>query len=197
MMKRVCLGLMLSLTVFAAAAQKADSLVKTKGVKAKIVNGAVMASDKNIIQNVSLVKDYSVLLGAIKAAGLTETFESKGPITIFAPTNNAFAKMSPNRLDSLLKPENKYQLNSLITYHAIAGKVGVKDIAKNIKDHKGTAIYTTLAGSKLAATIDANRNIFLTDENGGTCVITQFDVEQSNGMLHVVDSVLVQKAKAI
>jgi len=200
MMKKIYLALVLNLIVFAAVAQNMDSLlnrVKVKGVKAKVANGAVMASDKNIIQNVSQAKEYSMLLTAIKSAGLTETFESKGPITIFAPTNAAFSKMPANRRDSLFKPENKYQLSSLITYHAISGKMSVKDIAKNIKDHKGSATFTTLSGSKLVATIDVNRNIVLTDECGSQCVISQFDVEQSNGMLHVVNDVFVQKGKAI
>src|SRR5476651_286584 len=167
MMKKIYLALVLNLIVFAAVAQNMDSLlnrVKVKGVKAKMANGAIMASDKNIIQNVSQAKEYSMLLSAIKSAGLTETFESKGPITIFAPTNSAFKKMAVNKRDSLFKPENKYQLSSLITYHAISGKMSVKDIAKNIKDHKGSATFTTLAGSKLVATIDVNRNIVLTDE---------------------------------
>jgi len=200
MKKRISLSIVLCLIVFAAMAQNADSLIslsKVKGVKAKVANGAVMASDKNIIENVSLAKDYSMLLSAIKTAGLTETFESKGPITIFAPTNTAFSKMSASKRDSLFKPENKYQLSSFVTYHAISGKMSVKDIARNIKDHKGSAIFTTLSGSKLVATIDVNRNIVLTDECGSQCVISQFDIEQSNGMLHVVNDVFAQKGKVI
>jgi uncharacterized surface protein with fasciclin (FAS1) repeats len=182
-------------------AQKDDSvsikLQKNKNVKSKMVNGYTMLSNQNIIQNFANAKDYSVLLNAIKAAGLTETFESKGPITIFAPTNSAFSKLPAGKLDSLLLPAHKYDLSSLITYHAIAGKVSVRDISRNIREHKGTATYITLAGSKLAATIDTNRNIILTDETGGKCVISQFDVEQSNGMLHVVNSVIVPKNRAI
>lgn len=186
----------LSFMAAAAFAQKADSLVP-KNIKSKVVNGTVMAANMNIIQNVSKAKDYSVLLTAIKASGLTETFESKGPITIFAPTNSAFAKLPGGKLDTLLKPEHKFELSSLITYHAIAGKVSVKDIAHNIKEHKGTATYVTLAGSKIVASIDTNRNVVLTDENGGQCVISQFDIEQSNGMLHVVNTVFIPKTKVI
>lgn len=200
-MKKAWLIIVLNLIVAVAVAQKIDSITvklqKNKGVKSKTVNGNTMLSSQNIIQNFANAKDYSVLLNAIKAAGLTETFESKGPITIFAPTNSAFSKLPAGKLDSLLLPAHKYALSSLITYHAIAGKVSVKDISRNIREHKGVATYITLAGSKLAATIDTNRNIILTDETGGQCVISQFDVEQSNGMLHVVSSVIVPKNRAI
>lgn len=185
----------LNLIVFAAFAQK--DTTSPKNIKTKVVNGTPMTANMNIIQNVSKAKDYSVLLSAIQASGLTETFESKGPITIFAPTNSAFAKLPGGKLDTLLKPEHKFELSSLITYHAIAGKVSAKDIARNIKDHKGTATYVTLAGSKIVASIDTNHNIVLTDENGGQCVISQFDVEQSNGMLHVVNTVFIPKTKVI
>ncbi|MBE9667656.1 fasciclin domain-containing protein [Mucilaginibacter boryungensis] len=200
-MKRTWLIVMLNLVVAIAMAQKPDSvalkLQKNKGVKSATVNGYIMLSSQNIIQNFTNAKNYSVLLNAIKAAGLTETFESKGPITIFAPTNSAFSKMPAGALDTLLLPAHKYDLSSLVTYHAIAGKVSAKDISRNIKEHKGAATYITLAGSKLTATFDAYGNIILTDETGGRCVISQFDVEQSNGMLHVVDSVIVPKIKVI
>lgn len=199
-MRKTALIIVLNLMVLTTFAQNMDSLtgqLKSKGIKAKVVNGSAMAANLNIIQNVARVKDYSTLLSAIKTAGLTETFESKGPLTIFAPTNSAFEKMPAGKLDSLFKPENKYQLSSLVTYHAIAGKVSIKDIYRNIREHKGTAAFITLAGSKLAATIDNNRNIVLTDECGGQCIISQFDVAQSNGMLHVVNSVFVPKSKVI
>lgn len=193
--------IILNFIVTAASAQKTDSLKTThpklKGIKQKEVNGALMTANLNIIQNVSKSKDYSILLKAINASGLAETFESKGPITIFAPTNSAFAKLPGGKLDTLLKPQHKYELSSLITYHAIAGKVSIKDISRNIKEHKGTATYITLAGSKIAATIDTNRHIILTDENGGQCIISQHDIEQSNGMLHVVNSVFVPKKRML
>jgi len=200
-MKGTALIIVLNLVVAAAFAQKVDTAnvngQKNKGVKSKVVNGTAMIANMNIIENVSRAGDYSILLTAIKTAGLTETFESKGPITIFAPTNAAFSKLPVGKLDSLLQPGRKLELSSIITYHAIAGKVSVRDIAKNIRDHKGTASYITLAGSKILATIDVNRNIVLTDENGGQCIISQFDVEQSNGMLHVVNSVFMPKTRVI
>ncbi|QKJ28950.1 fasciclin domain-containing protein [Mucilaginibacter mali] len=201
MMKKACIIILLNLVTVAVFAQKVDSakvnLIKPKGIKTTMVNGATMMGNLNIIQNVSKSGEHTQLLNAIKAAGLTLTFESKGPITIFAPTNAAFAKLPAGKLDTLLMPEHKLELSSLVTYHAIAGKVSAKDILHNIREHKGVANYVTLAGSKLAATIDANRNIVLTDETGGQCVISQFDVEQSNGMLHVINGVFVPKARAI
>jgi len=201
LMKQAGLVIILNMIVVSAFAQRADSakavIQQDKNVKAKLVNGTPMLANLNIIENISRSKDYSILLNAIKATGLTETFESKGPITIFAPTNSAFEKLPHGKLDSLLLPGNKYRLSSLITYHAIAGKVSIKDIAKNIRNHKGTATFITLAGSKIAATIDANRNIVLTDETGGRCVISRFDIAQKNGMLHVVNSVFIPKARVI
>lgn len=201
LMKRTGWVIILNMMVFSAFAQKIDSAKtiaqKDKNGKSKLVNGTPMLASLNIIENISRSKDYSILLNAIKSAGLIQTFESKGPITIFAPTNSAFEKLPGGKLDSLLLPGNKYQLSSLITYHAIAGKVSIKDIIKNIREHKGTATYITLAGSKIAATIDANRNVILTDETGGKCVISQFDVEQKNGMLHVVNSVFIPKPRVI
>ncbi|MES2277964.1 MAG: fasciclin domain-containing protein [Bacteroidota bacterium] len=200
-MKYTWLIILLNFVVVTAFAQKTDSgavkLLIPKGIKTKVVNGVAMANNQNIIQNVAKAKDYTTLLSAIKTAGLTETFESKGPITIFAPTNSAFAKLPAGKLDSLLLPSHKFELSSVLTYHAIQGKVSAKDIARNIREHKGTATYVTLAGSKIAATIDTNRNIILTDETGGQCIISQFDVEQSNGMLHVVNSVFIPKTRVI
>jgi uncharacterized surface protein with fasciclin (FAS1) repeats len=188
----------IAVSVFAQTTDSAKTISqRSKNVRAKMVDGTPMLANLNIIENISRSKNYSILLNAIKATGLTETFESKGPITIFAPTNAAFGKLPAGKLDSLLLPGNKYQLSSLITYHAIAGKVSIKDIIKNIHDHKGTATFITLAGSKIAATIDANRNVILTDETGGKCVISQFDVEQANGMLHVVNSVFIPKPRVI
>lgn len=198
--------LLLSLLVLSCAfsfAQKTlihplvvDTL-KTKTGKTKIVNGTPMISSDNFIENVSKSKDYSLLITAIADAGLTETFKSKGPITVFAPTNQAFEKWPAGKLDSLLKPAHKFDLSYLLTYHAIAGRVTVRDIARKINSGKGTATFITVAGSVLTAKIDSNRNITLIDENGGESVISKFDIPQSNGMLHVVNAVLVPKAKII
>jgi uncharacterized surface protein with fasciclin (FAS1) repeats len=171
--------------------------VKAKWGKIKIVDGAAMISSNDIIENMALSKEYTTLITAIEDAGLTETFKSKGPITIFAPTNQAFDKMPAGALDTLLKPGHKLDLNYLLTYHAVAGRLSAHDIARKINANGGEATFTTLAGSKLTAKIDTNRNIVLIDENGGESVVSKFDVQQSNGLLHIVSAVLVPKPKAI
>jgi uncharacterized surface protein with fasciclin (FAS1) repeats len=171
--------------------------VKAKWGKIKIIDGAAMISSNDIIENMALSKEYTVLMTAIEKAGLTETFKSKGPITVFAPTNQAFDKLPPGALDTLLKPDHQLDLNYLLTYHAIVGRVTVRDIARKINLNNGQATYTTIAGGKLTAKIDTNRNIVLVDENGGESVISKFDIQQSNGLLHIVNSVLVPKTKTI
>ena len=171
--------------------------VKAKWGKIKIVDGTAMLSSNDIIENMALSKEYTVLINAIDEAGLTETFKSKGPITVFAPTNQAFDKLPAGELDTLLKPNHKLDLNYLLTYHAIAGRISARDIARKINSNNGQATYTTIAGSKLIAKIDTNRNIVLVDENGGESVISKFDIQQSNGILHIVTSVLVPKTKTI
>lgn len=197
-MKKYCLLLAFNIITACTIAQTMDALIpKSNKPKEKMVNGVAMMTNMNIVQNVAKIKDYSILSNIIQYAGYKETLESKGPITFFAPTNSAFAKMPAGRLDTLLKPEHKYDLSSVLAYHAVAGKFSAKDIAKNIREHKGTAQFITLAGTKLLATIDSNRNIVLTDETGGQCTISQFDVEQSNGILHVVNGVFIPKAKVI
>ncbi len=156
-----------------------------------------MVSSNDIIENMTLSHEYSVLVTAIEDAGLTQTFKSKGPITLFAPTNQAFDKLPAGELDTLLKPSHKLDLNYLITNHAIVGRLSVKDIQRKISSSKGEATFRTIAGTTITARIDTNRNIVLTDENGGQSIISKFDIQQSNGMLHIVNSVLIPKTKNI
>lgn len=171
--------------------------LKAKWGKIKIVDGAAMISTSDIIENMGKSKEYTVLIAAIENAGLTQTFKSKGPITIFAPTNLAFGKMGAGILDSLLLPVHKFDLSYLLTYHAVAGKLTTRDIARKINANNGQATFITIAGSKVTAKIDINRNIVLIDENGGESIISKFDIPQSNGLLHVVNAVLAPKAKPI
>jgi len=187
--------------VFAQSAPKNEPAVidsvKAKWGKVKNVNGVAMISSNNIIENITLSKEYSTLVTAIEDAGLTETFKSKGPITFFAPTNQAFEKLPAGELDTLLKPNHKLDLNYLITSHAIVGKLSVKDIQHKINSNNGEATFRTIAGTTLTARIDSNRNIVLIDDNGGQSIISKFDIQQSNGMLHIVNAVLVPKTKNI
>ncbi|ASU35040.1 fasciclin domain-containing protein [Mucilaginibacter xinganensis] len=171
--------------------------VKAKWGKVKNVNGTAMVSSNNIIENIALSNEYSLLVRAIADAGLTETFKSKGPITFFAPTNKAFENLPAGELDTLLKPSHKFDLSYLITSHAVVGRLSVKDIQKKITSNNGEASFLTIAGTKLTAKIDVNRNIVLIDDNGGQCIISKFDIQQSNGMLHIINAVLVPKTKNI
>jgi uncharacterized surface protein with fasciclin (FAS1) repeats len=202
-MKKLMVLIVLVLNGYFLYAQKTTVVnpvidtVKAKWGKIKIVDGTAMVSSNDIIENMALSKEYTTLINAIDEAGLTETFKSKGPITIFAPTNQAFDKLPSGQLDTLLKPSHKLDLNYLLTYHAIAGRLSARDIARKINSNNGEATFTTIAGSKLTAKIDTNRNIVLIDENGGESVISKFDIEQSNGILHIVNAVLVPKAKEI
>jgi uncharacterized surface protein with fasciclin (FAS1) repeats len=171
--------------------------VKAKWGKVKIVDGAEMSSSNDIVENITQSKEYTTFTSVIEDAGLTETFKSRGPITVFAPTNQAFDKMPAGQLDTLLKPNHKLDLSYLLTYHAIAGRLTARDIARKINSNNGVAVFTTIAGSKLTAKIDENRNIVLIDENGNESIISRFDIPQSNGILHIVTSVLVPKPRAI
>ncbi|WP_295671146.1 fasciclin domain-containing protein [uncultured Mucilaginibacter sp.] len=174
-----------------------NDTVKSKWGKVKIVDGTKMTSSNDIIENITQSQEYTTLVTVIEDAGLTQTFKSKGPITVFAPTNKAFEKLPAGQLDTLVKPNHKDDLSYLITYHAMAGRVTAHDIEKKINANNGEATFTTLAGTKLTAKIDENRNIVLIDENGGQSIISKFDIQQSNGILHIVTSVLVPKPKAI
>lgn len=154
------------------------------------VGGAAMFPTKNIVENAVNSQDHTTLVAAVKAAGLVDTLEGAGPFTVFAPTNEAFAKLPPGTVDTLLKPENKDQLVKILTYHVVAGKVGSKDLIKMIKKGGGKAELKTVSGGTLTASLNMG-HVILTDEKGGTATVTIADVFQSNGVIHVVDSVLL------
>jgi len=156
-----------------------------------------MSSSKDIIENISAAPEFSVLTYALKTAELTDFFKGPGPVTLFAPTAKAFAKLAAGQLDTLLLPPHKAELVNLLNYHAIAGKVSSKNIISQIKANNGQATFTTLSGGILTARINENRNIVLTDESGGQSVISIFDIQQSNGMIHVVTAVLTPKSKTM
>jgi uncharacterized surface protein with fasciclin (FAS1) repeats len=155
-----------------------------------MVGGAAMYSNKDIVDNAVNSKDHTTLVAAVKAAGLVDTLKGKGPFTVFAPTNDAFQKLPAGTVDTLLKPENKQQLTTVLTYHVVAGKLDSAALAKKIKAGKGKATLKTVAGGTLTAMMDG-KDIVLTDAKGGTARVTTADVYQSNGVIHVVDSVLL------
>nr|WP_236710786.1 fasciclin domain-containing protein [Novosphingobium barchaimii] len=156
-----------------------------------MVGGAAMYSTKNIVENAVNSKDHTTLVAAVKAAGLVETLSGPGPFTVFAPTNAAFAKLPAGTVETLVKPESKATLTKILTYHVVAGRMTAKDIAANAKMHGGKATLTTVEGEKLTAWKDKAGAWWLTDAKGGKSKITIPDVMQSNGVIHVVDTVLM------
>ncbi len=170
-------------------------LVSTVSIAQKKVSvgGAEMYPSKNIIENAINSKDHTTLVAAVKAAGLVETLQSAGPFTVFAPTNAAFDMLPKGTVETLLKPENKAMLAGILTYHVVAGKFDAKALAAKIKEGKGMAELTTVAGGKLWAMMKGNK-IVLKDEKGGMSTVTIKNVYQSNGVIHVVDHVVLPKS---
>ncbi len=156
----------------------------------KMVGGAEMYPSKDIIDNAVNSKDHTTLVAAVKAAGLVDTLKGKGPFTVFAPTNDAFAKLPAGTVDTLLKPENKATLTKILTYHVVAGKMDSKALARKIKAGNGTAELKTVSGGTLKVMMSGG-NVVVQDEKGGTATVTVADVYQKNGVIHVVDSVLM------
>lgn len=155
-----------------------------------MVGGAAMYKNKDIVDNAVNSKDHTTLVAAVKAADLVTTLKSKGPFTVFAPTNSAFSMLPAGTVDTLLKPENKTMLQNVLKYHVVAGRMDSKAIAKAIKKGKGKAMLTTVEGGMLTAMMEG-RSLVLTDEKGGRSTVTIADVRQSNGVIHVIDSVLM------
>lgn len=158
--------------------------------KTVTVGGAPMYPSKNIVENAVNSKDHTTLVAAVKAAGLVETLSSPGPFTVFAPTNKAFDKLPKGTVENLVKPENKQMLTGILTYHVVAGKLSAEQLMKLIKDGSGSASLTTVAGGKLTC-MQKGKKIMITDEKGNTATVTITDVFQSNGVIHVIDTVLM------
>jgi uncharacterized surface protein with fasciclin (FAS1) repeats len=156
------------------------------------VGGAAMLKTKDIIDNAMNSNDHTTLVAAVKAAGLVETLKGAGPFTVFAPTNEAFEKLPKGTVDGLLKPESKATLAKILTYHVVAGKQDAAAIVKAIKEGNGKATFKTVSGGTLTAAMDGS-SVVLTDEKGGRSKVTIADVMQSNGVIHVVDAVLMPK----
>lgn len=158
-----------------------------------MVGGAPMYPSKNIVQNAVNSKDHETLVAAVKAAGLVDTLQGEGPFMVFAPTDEAFAKLPAGTVETLLKPENKAQLQKVLTYHVVQANALSDAINQMIADDNGNHPVPTVAGGKLMAKNDNRGNITLTDENGRTATVTIADVRQSNGVIHVIDTVLLPK----
>jgi uncharacterized surface protein with fasciclin (FAS1) repeats len=160
--------------------------------KNPMVGGKEMFPNKNIIENAVNSADHTTLVAAVKAAGLVDTLQGTGPFTVFAPTNTAFQKLPAGTVDNLLKPENKQMLTTVLTYHVVAGRLSSADLKKQIKMDNGTATLKTVSGGTLWAMMKGN-DIVLKDEKGGMSTVTQANVFQSNGVIHVIDTVVLPK----
>jgi len=156
-----------------------------------IVGGQAMFPTKNIVENAVNSADHTTLVAAVKAAGLVETLSSKGPFTVFAPVNTAFAALPDGTVETLLKPENKDQLIGVLTYHVVPGRLTFNDLKRRIKKGRGSATLKTAAGGTLIASMNGAKNIVVKDANGGMANITIYDVIQSNGVIHSIDKVLL------
>ena len=158
--------------------------------KTVMVGGAAMYPSKNIVQNAVNSKDHTTLVAAVKAAGLVETLSSAGPFTVFAPTNEAFNMLPKGTVETLVKPENKATLTGILTYHVVSGRLSSKDLMKMVKAGNGTVQLTTVAGGKLWV-MKKGGKLWIKDEKGGVAQITIKDVNQSNGVIHVINKVLM------
>lgn len=158
---------------------------------AVMVGGQSMLASKDIIDNAVNSADHKTLVAAVTAAGLVDTLKGKGPFTVFAPNDAAFGKLPAGTVETLVEPENKAALTGILTYHVVAGKFDFNTVSKAIKDGKGRTELTTVNGTKLTAKMNGMHNIVLTDAKGGSANISTYDVYQSNGVIHVIDSVLM------
>lgn len=157
------------------------------------VGGAAMYPSKNIVENAVNSKDHTTLVAAVKAAGLVETLQGAGPFTVFAPTDAAFNMLPKGTVETLLKPENKNMLAGVLTYHVVAGRLDGNELIRMIKEGNGKTELKTVAGGRLWASMKGD-NVILTDEKGGMARITIKDVFQSNGVIHVIDHVVLPRS---
>jgi uncharacterized surface protein with fasciclin (FAS1) repeats len=183
--------LVFSLSTFAQGTASKEEK-KMKKQKTVMVGGSEMYPSKNIVENAVNSKDHTTLVAAVKAAGLVETLQSAGPFTVFAPTNSAFNLLPAGTVDNLVKPDNKTMLTSILTYHVVAGRISSKDLSSWAKKNGGSYELKTVQGGKLWV-ISKDGNLWLKDEKGGMASITISNVNQSNGVIHVIDHVLMPK----
>ena len=176
--------------IIAAFALATFAIAPKANAQDPMVGGAAMYPTKNIVENAVNSKDHTTLVAAVKAAGLVETLESAGPFTVFAPTNEAFGKLPAGTVDNLVKPENKATLTKILTYHVVAGRLSSADLWAKVKAGNGSATLTTVEGGTLTV-MAKGKKLYLVDEKGGKSWITIADVNQSNGVIHVVNAVLM------
>ncbi len=180
----------LALTMTFALSSNANAQMMAKKEKTVMVGGAAMYPSKNIIENAVNSKDHTTLVAAVKAAGLVETLSGKGPFTVFAPTNAAFAKLPKGTVETLVMPENKATLTNILTYHVLPGRISAKDLGMWIKKNDGKYMAKTVQGEELTFWMK-DKNMYVKDAKGNSAKITIADVNQSNGVIHVIDTVLM------
>lgn len=189
-MKKIAFLATIAMSLAASPALASHHGKHGMSMKTPMVGGAAMYPTRTIVENASQAQNLTTLVAAVKAAGLVETLSGPGPFTVFAPTNDAFAKLPAGTVESLLKPENKATLASILTYHVVAGRMTSADIARAIKAGRGKAVLTTVNGGTLTASMSGPK-LILTDAKGGTSTVRQANVLQSNGVVHVIDSVVL------
>lgn len=185
-MKKLKLITLLSMFLFVGA----TAIGQTAKVETKMVGGAEMYPSKNIVENAVNSKDHTTLVAAVKAAGLVDVLSSEGPFTVFAPTNSAFEALPDGTVETLLKEENQKKLQSVLTYHVLAGDYEAADIVAAIKKGNGKASFTTVNGAEVSAMLDGDK-VKLKDASGNVATVTVADVDQSNGVIHVIDTVIL------
>ena len=191
MSRRFALFASAAVIAFAAAVAPVAPVLAQMNEKTVTVGGAPMYPSKNIIQNAVNSKDHTTLVAAVKAAGLVDTLSGPGPFTVFAPTNAAFAKLPAGTVDTLLKPENKATLTKVLTYHVVPGRMTAVQLMKAVKDGEGEAHLKTVAGDSITVKQAGPGKLTITDDKGGVAMVTIADVLQSNGVIHVIDAVLM------
>jgi uncharacterized surface protein with fasciclin (FAS1) repeats len=192
-MKKLVLAACISTSLLAACGSMQTPMASqspTGSMSAPMVGGAAMYPSKDIVDNAVNSRDHTTLVAAVKAAGLVDTLKSAGPFTVFAPTNAAFAALPAGTVDNLLKPENKPMLSNVLTYHVLPGRVDAAALAQQIRAGNGRAMLKTASGGTLIATMSGS-NVLITDAKGGSATVTIADVYQSNGVIHVVNKVLL------
>ena len=183
-------GVLLSLAILSGGYAAVAAAAMGDGEATVMVGGAPMYPSKNIVQNAVNSKDHTTLVAAVKAGGLVDTLSGPGPFTVFAPTNEAFAALPAGTVDNLLKPESKSTLVKVLTYHVVPGRPSAQDLMKAVSDGGGKATLKTVEGDALTVMQKGN-NLFVTDDKGGVATVTIGNVYQSNGVIHVVDKVLL------
>ena len=183
-MKKMLAAAMIAAIATTAGAASAQNVM---------VGGMAMYPTKDIVDNAVNSADHTTLVAAVKAADLVATLKTKGPFTVFAPVNDAFENLPDGTVSTLLKPENKAALTKVLTYHVVSGRISASDLMERIRKGKGRATLTTVSGGTLTAMMNGPRNIVLMDASGNTAHISTYDVNQSNGVIHVIDRVLLPK----